>query len=86
MTQKIRVTFTEINSSGDREFRHYSMPSLEAAKMALRMAIEELERVKEVYPNMVYIEYWDEEQEEWLFWVSDDGRDTIEFVFGDDEY
>ncbi|WP_456276767.1 hypothetical protein [Bacillus sp. AK128] len=81
MGQKLRVTFTELNQNAEREFRYYPVSDFETAKTILHITISELSRAKEVNPNMYCLEVWDKEEDDWLVWESEDGRDITDVIY-----
>ncbi|WP_301337182.1 hypothetical protein [Bacillus sp. FJAT-29814] len=42
--------------------------------------ISELERVKELYPNMFGLEVWDEEKENWFKWEDEVGKEIRDYI------
>lgn len=77
----MRVWFSEKKPGESRSFHKYPVADLTTAKVALLIAVTELERVKEVFPNMFGLEVWDEIEQDWLEWENEAGMDIREYIY-----
>jgi hypothetical protein len=81
MTKKYRIWFSEINDEGIRQSRHYYTTDLKSAVLSLRVAIDELELIKEVYPSNFGLSEWSEAENDWLEWETEEGQDIREYIY-----
>lgn len=81
MRKKFRIWFSQLNDDGIREFRYYYTSNFDAAILALRVAIDELELIKKIYPNMCGISEWNEQEADWLEWGWENNKDIWDELF-----
>jgi hypothetical protein len=81
MSKRFRIWFSDRNEEGVREFRYYFTSDFDSAVISLKVAINELELVKEIYPNMFGLSEWCEEENDWLEWGWESDQDIREYIY-----